>query len=145
MTSLVNTAVTAIIASLSSGTPVASQIGRVSLRPVAAAQAQSVVVRPMHSEVAQSALAPGYPVSWTTAIAVECYARCAADQSPDVAVDPLIEAVYARLMADPTLGNAVLALQPQNVAFDFDSDGDRTVCATFTFTVRQRGGQSVFS
>lgn len=144
MTSLVNTAVTAIIASLSSGTPVASQIGRVSLRPVAAAQAQSVVVRPMHSEVTERVLS-GIPTGWTTALAVECYARCTADQSPDVAVDSLVEAVYARLMEDPSLGGAVLALQPQNVAYDFDSDGDRTVCATFTFTVRQRGGQSVFS
>lgn len=145
MTSLVNTAVTAIVAALQSGTPVASTIARVRLRPLAQAATQAVVVRPIQTQVAEAALYPGLPVSWTSAIAVECYARSGAATAPDIAVDALLESVYARLMADPTLGGAVLSLQPQEVSFDFDADGDQTTCATLVFHARQRSVGATFT
>lgn len=145
MTSIINTAVTAMVASLQSGTPVAPLVARVRLRPVAQANATSVVVRPLQSQVTEAALAPGYPVSWTSAIAVECYARSGTATAPDVAVDALLEAAYARLMADPGLGGAVLALQPQEVSYDFDADGDQTTCATIVFNVRHRTAGSTFT
>ena len=145
MTSMVSTAVGAIVAALSSGTPVASQIARVRLRPMAAAQAQAVVVRALQTDVAELALCPGYPVSWATAVVVECYTRSGAATTPDVAVDPLVEAVYARLMADTTLGGAVLALQPQSIAWDFDADGDNTTCATLVFSARHRSPGATLS
>lgn len=145
MTSLVSQAVGAFVASLASGTPVATRIDRTRLRPWAQNVLLAVVVRPVESEVAETSLSPGYPVSWTTAVAVECYARTTAAAPADVAVDSLIEAVYARLMADPTLGGAVLAIGPRHLAFDFDTDAEQTVCATFTFLVRQRAGSSSFS
>lgn len=145
MTSIVNTAVTAMVAALQSGTPVAPLVARVRLRPVAQATATAVVVRPLNSQVAEASLVPGYPVSWTSAIAVECYARSGTSTAPDVAVDALLEAAYARLMADPTLGGAVLALQPQEVAYDFDADGEQTTCATLVFNVRQRTAGSTFT
>lgn len=145
MTSMVTAAVTAIVAALSSGTPVASQIARVRLRPLAATAAQAVVVRPLQTEVTETTLIPGSPVSWTTAISVECYARTSAATTPDVAVDSLVEAVYARLMADPTLGGVVLSLQPQNVAWDFDADGEQTTCATLVFNARHRSSGATLS
>lgn len=145
MTSIINTAVTAMVASLQSGTPVAPLVARVRLRPVAQANVTSVVVRPLQSQVTEAALAPGYPVSWTSAIAVECYARSGTATAPDVAVDALLEAAYARLMADPGLGGAVLALQPQEVSYDFDADGDQTTCATIVFNVRHRTAGSTFT
>lgn len=145
MTSLVSQAVGAIVASLQSGTPVCPRIDRTRLRPWAQNVQQAVVVRPVESEVAEAALQPGWPVSWTTAVAVECYARTTPAVAPDVAVDALVELVYARLMADPTLGGAVLSLGPRHLAFDFDADAEQTACATFTFLVRQRAGSSLFS
>jgi hypothetical protein len=145
MTSLVNTAVTAVVASLQSGTPVCSQIARVRLRPVAQATALAVVVRPIQTQVAEAAMAPGYPVSWTTTIAIECYARAGSSTPPDIAVDALLEAVYARLMADPTLGGAVLALQPQDLSYDFDADSDQTTCATLVFNARQKTAGTTFN
>lgn len=138
MTSMVSTTVAAMVATLSAGTPVASQIARVRLRPIAQTQGQAVIVRPLQAEVAEAALTPGYPVSWTSAISVECYARSGADTTPDVAVDSLVEAAFARLMADPTLGGVVLALQPKSIAWDFDADGDQTACATLIFNARHR-------
>lgn len=145
MTSLVNTAVTAIVSALQSGAPVASQIARVRLRPLAQATAQAVVVRPLQSEASVSSMSPDMPVSWTSAISVECYARTGAATTPDVAVDSLIEAVYARLMADPTLNGAVLSLQPQSISWDFDADGDQTVCAALVFHALQRTQGATFS
>lgn len=138
MTSFVNTAVTAVVAALQSGTPVASLIARVRLRPLAQATTQAVVVRPVASQVSEAALAPGYPVSWTTTVAVECYARSGSATAPDVAVDALLQSVYDRLMSDPSLGGTVLALQPQELSYDFDADGEQTTCVTLVFAVRHR-------
>lgn len=145
MTTLVSTAVAAVIAALNAGTPVATQIARVRLRPMAQAQAQAVVVRPLQSEVPETALNPNLPVSWTSAISVECYARSGVATAPDVAVDSLVEAVYARLMADPTLGGVVVSLQPQSLTWDFDADGEQTTCAAFVFTARQRAVGATFT
>jgi hypothetical protein len=55
-----------------------------------------------------------------------------------------VSTVYAKLMADPTLAGAVIALQPQSVSYDFDADGENTVCATFVFTARQRVAAATF-
>ena len=145
MTTLINTVTTAVLASLTSGTPVCTQIDRVRLRPIAKASAQAVVVRPAGADVLEQALSPGYPVSWVVALAVECYQRAAVGVALDVAVDALLEAVYARLMADPTLGGVLLALQPQSVALDFDADAEQTACATLVLHARLRGGQSTFT
>ena len=145
MSTIINQAVTAIVAALQASPAVVASVGRVSLRPVAQASALAVVVRPLNSQVTEAALAPGYPVSWTSAIAVECYARSGTATAPDVAVDALLEATYARLMADPTLGGAVLALQPQEVAYDFDADGDQTTCATLVFSARHKTAGTTFS
>lgn len=145
MTSLVNTAVSAMVDALQSGIPVAPLVGRVRLRAMAQTTVQAVVVRPIASQVSEAALAPGYPVSWTTTIAVECYARSGAATAPDVAVDALLEAVYSRLMADPSLGGVVLALQPQDLSYDFDADGEQTTCATLVFNARQKTVGSTFT
>lgn len=145
MTSFVSQAVAAIVAALNAGTPVAPQVARVRLRPLAATATTAVVVRPLNSEVSEMALIPGYPVSWTSAIAVECYARSSVAQAPDVAVDSLLEAAYARLMADTTLGGVVVALQPQSIAWDFDADGEQTTCATLVFNARHRSPGATLS
>jgi hypothetical protein len=145
MTSMVSTAVAAIVAALSAGTPVAAQIARVRLRPMAQTQAQAVVVRPLQAQVTDASIYTSLPVSWTSAISVECYARTGVATTPDVAVDSLAEAVYARLMADPTLGGVVLSLTPQSLSWDFDADGDQTVCAAFVFHALHRSAGTTLS
>lgn len=142
---MVNTAITAIMASLSAGPAVAAQIDRVRMRPLAKTVLQAVIVRPLKADVGELSLAPGYPVSWNTAVAVECYAKSVAGTAPDEAVDTLIGAVYARLMADITLGGAVIALQPQQIDYDFDVDGEQTTCATFVFNVFQRANDATLN
>jgi len=144
-TSLVNTAVSAIITALQTTPAVATQIDRVRLRPLAANVTAAVVVRPLKSEVAEAAMSPGAPIRWSTHIAVECYARATPGTAPDAAVDSLLVSVYARLMADPSLGGALLGLQPSDVEFDFDADGDQVVCASFLFRASSRCAASSFS
>ena len=137
MTTLINNAVTAIVSALTSGTPVCSQIDRVRLRPVAQGVPLAVAVRPVQSEVVQFQLS-SLPVSWSSTITVECYAKSGAATAADVAVDALVESVYSRLMADPTLGGVVVSLQPKGVSFDFDADGEHTTCASVVFQVLHR-------
>jgi hypothetical protein len=145
MSTMFATAVGAIVSALNAGTPVATQVARVRLRPMAQATGTAAIVRPLSTEVVETALYPGQPVSWTTVISVECYARSSAATTPDIAVDSLVSDVYARLMADTTLGGVVLALQPQSIAWDFDADGENTTCATLLFNARHRSPGATLS
>lgn len=144
MSTIVNQAVTAITAALQSAPAVSANIGRVSLRPMAQASLQGVVVRPLAAELIQVDIG-GNPISWNTQIAVECYARSTGSSAPDQSVDTLLEQVYTRLMADPTLGGAVVSLQPNQLHYDFDADGDKTACATLVFHAQQRASAGSFS
>lgn len=144
MTSHVSTAVAAIVASLQGAPAVAPQVDRVRLRPIQAGASTAVVVRPQQTEAFDPSAFNGAPQVWQAVIAVECYARATPGQSPDVAVDALTTAVYARLMADPTLGGAINLLQPLGVAYEFDADGEQTACAVFTFSARTILSPSVF-
>jgi hypothetical protein len=136
--SLVNTAVTAVVAKLSEA-PALAPVGRVRLRPVAASAPNQVVVRPADAQVAEFDHF-GRPVSWSVRLGVECYSRALAGQAPDQAVDALLSSVHDRLMADPTLGGQVVLLQPQSLTYDFDAEDQALVAATFVFTCLQRAG-----
>lgn len=145
MSTIVNQVVTAMLAALQSAPAVSTQIGRVNLRPIAQATSQAVVVRPVGSEVVEASMISSMPISWTTVIAVECYSRSSGATAPDQSVDALVEAAYLRLMSDPTLGGIVLGLQPQNLHYDFDADGDKTACATLVFNARHRASAGSLS
>ena len=143
--SLVNTAVTAIVALLQATPAAAPVVGRVRMRPMASSDITQVVVRPLDAQVQESSITTGWTISWNVRLAVECYARAAAGQAPDVAVDSLVEAVYSRLMADPSLAGAVIQLQPQGLSYDFDADGENTACAAFIFVARMQNGGPTFT
>lgn len=145
MTSIVNAAVTAIIAALQSATPVAPQIDRTRLRALKASTTTAVVVRALQSEVTTVAMGFASPTAWSTVIVIECYARASAGAAPDVAVDAVASAAYARLMADPTLGGVLASLTPMALQYDFDADADQTVSAVFTFQARHVAGAQVFT
>ena len=46
--------------------------------------------------------------------------------------------VYAKLMADPSLGGTVMDLNLTGIDYDFDADADNTVCVTLMLQVRHR-------
>ncbi len=75
---------------------------------------------------------------WTTTVTVTCYARAAAGQSGDAAVDPLLQAVYARLQGlelNPPPGAQSVTLDPV-VAWDVDEGGKTVGVARLTLIVR---------
>lgn len=135
--SMVNDMVTAVVDALKAAPAVSTRVERVRLRALPASAGTAVVVRPLGSDVQDAELLTGHPYVWTTSLAVECYARAPQGTAPDVAVDALLDAVYARLLQDPTLGGAVAVLQPQAIAYDYDADGENVVCATLQINARQ--------
>lgn len=135
--SMVNDMVTAVVDALKAAPAVSTRVERVRLRALPASAGTAVVVRPLGSDVQDAELLTGHPYVWTTSLAVECYARAPQGTAPDVAVDALLDAVYARLLQDPTLGGAVAVLQPQAIAYDYDVDGENVVCATLQINARQ--------
>ena len=135
--SMINAVVTAVVDALKAPPAVSPRVERVRLRALPASAGSAVVVRPIASDVLDAELLTGHPYAWTTQLAVECYARAPQGTAPDVAVDALLEAVYARLLKDPTLGGAVAVLQPQAITYDYDVDGENVVCATLQINARQ--------
>jgi len=142
MTTLIASLTAALVGTLQATPAVCAQVWRVRLRPLTAAAAQAVVVRPQGAEPSDAAVGSQMPILWTSQVALECYARANASTTPDAAVDALLEAVYARLMQDVTLGGVVLGLQVAAVHYDFDFDADQTACVTLTLRARHRAGAS---
>lgn len=141
MTTAVAAVVSAMVATLQAAPAVSPQVHRARLRPMAADWPTAVVVRPLSVAFEPFAIQHA-PFNLDTQIAVECYARASAGTSGDAAVDALMQAVYARLMSDTTLGGLVGDLRPDRLDFDLDADGDNTACATFTFTVLHSAGNN---
>ena len=135
--SMVNDLVTAVVGALKAAPAVSPRVERVRLRALPASAGSAVVVRPIASDVLDAELPTGHPYAWTTQLAVECYARAPQGTAPDVAVDALLDAVYARLLQDPTLGGVAAFLQAQSITYDYDVDGENVVCATLQINARQ--------
>lgn len=136
-TTIVNDAVSAVMAALQAAPAIADKVDRVRQRPLPAGLSTMVVVRPDGFAPVVDELAVRV-VAWDVPILIDLYARVPAGVAADVAIDPLLKAVGARLAQDPTLGGAVLSLSPGQGKYDFDADGDATVCVITLFTARQR-------
>lgn len=128
----------AVVTALTNAPAVSPQIWRARSRPMASQHSTAVVVRVQDSTPERNAL-KGAPFDLQTRIAVECYARTSSNStSADLAGDTLLAAVYARLMADTTLGGLVADLQLEQLSYDFDADAEQTVCITLILLVSHR-------
>jgi hypothetical protein len=79
----------------------------------------------------------GAPVDWRSKITVECYAR-SSTTSGDLAVDPLMAAVFSRLAADTTLGGLVADIGYPEIEAENDSQGQKTGWIRMTYAVEHR-------
>jgi hypothetical protein len=132
----------AMVTALGSGTPVSGQIYRARMRTLAAQHANAVVVRVLSSTPARAAIQGG-PFDWDSQIAVECYVRSATSTAPDLALDSLWAAVYARLMANSLLGGLLQTeLTCTQVGYDFDVDGEHTACLVSTWQAAHRSANN---
>ena len=126
----------AMVTALQQAPAVSANVFRARTRPVAEQATDAVVVRPLTSDFEYFAVR-GAPMNADTRVAVECYAR-SSTLTPDAAVDTLMGAAYARLMADPTLGGLVSDVLIEALNYDFDEEAQRMACVTFTLLVRHR-------
>lgn len=132
--------VAAIVSALEADPPVCQMVRRTPIRPVPETVENAVDVRPAPKTavVQETELPTGYPVSWTGAYQIECYVKTPSSMPADVAADALLEAVYARLFADPTLGGAVIHMEPVAITFDFDAGAYHPACAVLTINAHHR-------
>jgi hypothetical protein len=79
----------------------------------------------------------GAPIDWTTKVSVECFARSQTDTG-DVAVDPLLSAVFARLAQDTTLGGLVADLNVAGIEAENSTDAKKTGWVRLTYIVQHR-------
>lgn len=79
----------------------------------------------------------GAPVDWRTTIVVECYAS-SKTESGDLAIDPLLDAVYDRLAADTTLGGLIEDLGVPRLVAEFGAEGKKTGWVQMTYVALHR-------
>jgi hypothetical protein len=79
----------------------------------------------------------GAPIDWSTRVSVECFARSVIE-SGDIAVDPLLEAVFARLAADTTLGGVVGDLAIAGIEAENTAEGKKTGWVRITYIAEHR-------
>lgn len=128
-----STIVGAVVTLLNTAPAVAGgRITRASERDVAQSADTAVVVR-MESATPERIVIKA--LDWSSVIAIDIYGRGA---DPDSVTDPILAAVYARIMADPTLAGTVIDCRPEPVSWDYAAaDTDLCVC-TARFAVQHR-------
>ena len=83
----------------------------------------------------------GNPVEWQTDIVVEAYARGDSPQPGTGRASRALQArVYARLLAEPSLGGVAIDLLPGPIGTDSDRVDRRLGCCAATYTVIHRTG-----
>ena len=105
MTTSVSQIVDAFVAVLSEPVAVSAGISRARTSVISEDEVTAVNVSWEGSKPEASTIA-GAPIDWMTRIVVECYAR-SDTQTGDVAIDPLLSAVYVRLASNRTLNGLV--------------------------------------
>ena len=126
-------AIAAVLLATLKATP-ALAAGRVYTNPARAIQDSSAIVLRL-----DAAEATEYPLgvhAWSTAFAVECYARASSGQDPMTAVDTLLADTWARLAAlDATTLGADLSLNPK-IDWQYDNTDTPVACAVIHLIAR---------
>lgn len=128
--------VTAVVAQLQAQPPVCRSIHRARTNVFPEQEAEAVSVQWDQALPAAGGI-QGAPVDWSTRITVECYARSVVD-SGDVAVDPLLERVVARLAEDPSLGGLVEDLVLAGVEAENTAEGKKTGWVRLVYAAEHR-------
>lgn len=141
MTTIVATVVGAIVASLQESPAVATDVWRVRFAPTPPDVAAAVAVRPVSCEPDVTPLAYGVPGVWLVRVALELTARATADDAntAELRLDALLQATLNRLLADPTLADALpLGMEPTAITYEFDAAGDQLASCTLQLLARMR-------
>jgi hypothetical protein len=138
MTTAFSQIVGAVIAALEAAPPVCTTIYRARSNVVPDSLDQAVSVQ-WDQTSAQPAAIMGAPKDWETRLTVECYASTrSARESGDIAVDPLLEAVYTRLAQDTTLGGLIEDLNIVGIEAENSAEGKKTGWVRLTYIAMHR-------
>jgi len=86
----------------------------------------------------------GAPIDWQSTISVDCFAR-SFTESGDLAVDPLLFAVFERLAQDPTLGGLIGDLTVAGVEAENSVEGKKTGWVRITYVADHRTNNSTLN
>ena len=136
MTTAFAAIVSAFKAELEAAPAVSTYITRARDRDVPAEAADAINVQYEGADPFPGAM-HGAPVDWQVQVTVECFAR-SSTTSGDLAVDPILEAAYERLAANPTLSGLVGDIGTPTIRAESDAQGQKTGWIGMTYTVRQR-------
>lgn len=121
--------------------PIADAIYRARSRVVPQSINRAISVQ-FDGAIPQSGAINGAPIDWTSRFSIECFARAAASEDNDEAVDPLLKAVYERLAADTTLGGLVADVGVPLIEAEYTAEGERTGWVRMTYPIEHRTEQS---
>lgn len=134
------TAISAAVASALAAAPAICHGVYVNLLdPIAEKLPTAVVVRLEQSSPDESTFGSG-ALTWRTVLTIECHARGGARSDPAAAVDPLLQAVWQRLMQLDVHALGVMGIDVAGAGIDWQYDKAETVmaCASIRVLVRHR-------
>lgn len=140
MTTAFSAIVAAVISKLAEAPPVCEAIYRARSNAIPDQGDYAISVQFERSSPITAAIA-GAPIDWNSIITVDCFAR-SVTESGDLAVDPLLESVFARLAQDTTLGGIVGDLAIAGVEAENTSEGKKTGWVRITYVADHRTNNS---
>ena len=135
--------VSAVIAQLSAPPAVCEKIYR-SSSSIVPDQVDRAINVEFNRALPQLSTIAGAPIDWNSTISVECLAR-SMSESGDLAVDPLMFAVFERLAQDPTLGGLIGDLAVVGVEADNSVEGKKTGWVRITYVADHRTNNSTLN
>lgn len=139
--------VSAVIAALAANPPVCPSRAIHRARTIVMSdQDDEAISVQWENSLPQAGTITGAPIDWQTRVTVECFARSASmGATGDVVVDPLLERVYERLAANPTLGGMVDDLVIAGVEAENTAEGKKTGWVRLTYLAQHRTENSLIS
>jgi hypothetical protein len=141
MAQTVFAAITSAIVLLIEAAPsVSANIFRARDRQLAEQYPNAVAIQVEDADPDEGAIL-GAPVDWRSIFTIDCWARTTTT-SADLAVDPLLAGVYARMAADTTLGGLVDNIGVPRIAFEFTAEKQKTGWVRLTYLITHRTSNS---
>jgi len=104
----------AIKTTLAGTSGVGTRIYRSRVEPMSRAESPAIIIEPITDTPVQNTSLP--TLDWTLRVRISVVVR---GTTPDTTADSVIESMHAKLMADLTLGNRAIDIQPAQTTFNF--------------------------
>lgn len=103
----------ALATSLASVSGVNGRVYRSRVEPIARNESPAVIVEPVQDQAAIPDVLGR--INWRMTVRVTVYVRA---NIPDQAADSIVQSVYAKMMADPTVGGYAMDTHPVSTSFE---------------------------